>query len=125
LTEGYKRSRNVASIGNSDPAAVLLAKTWLRRLSRNPLRYSVQVHVDQNLDEIKRFWGTTLGVEPTSINLQRKSNSNRLSGRTWRSEYGVLTVAAGDTYLRARLQAWMECIQDEWACADTLDRVGA
>jgi DNA-binding XRE family transcriptional regulator len=29
------------------------------------------------------------------------------------------------TYLRARMQAWMDCIRDEWEHADRLDRVGA
>ena len=74
----------------------------------------------QSLDELCRFWGATLGVDPASIRLQRKSNSNELAARTWRSRYGVLTVSCGDTYLRARLQAWMDRTQDQW-----LDSLGA
>jgi hypothetical protein len=85
----------------------------------------VQYHADQNLDEIRQFWATELQVEPGGIHLQRKSNSNALAARTWRSQYGVLTVAANDTYLRARLQAWMDCIRDDWEHADTLGRDGA
>jgi transposase-like protein len=125
LTEGYKRSRNTVSIANSDPAAVRLAKAWLSRLSRNSIRYSLQYHADQDLASITGFWAAELGIEPSEIHLQRKSNSSGLAARTWRSEYGVLTVEASDTYLRARLQAWMDCIRDEWESADTLDRDGA
>ena len=37
-----------------------------------------------------------------------------LRKRTWRSRYGVLTVRACDTLFRARLQAWMDCLQETW-----------
>jgi hypothetical protein len=120
IGEGYKRNRNVVSLGNSDPRVVQLADRWIRRMSRNLVAYSVQYHADQSLDELCRFWGATLGVDPASIRLQRKSNSNELAARTWRSRYGVLTVSCGDTYLRARLQAWMDRTQDQW-----LDSLGA
>ena len=45
---------------------------------------------------------------------QRKSNSNGLTGRQWRSKYGVLTVSAGDTCLRWRLEAWMDRLRESW-----------
>ena len=80
IGEGYKRSRNRVSIGNSDPAVVRLANSWIRRFAR----------------------------------FQRKSNSGQLKGRNWRSRHGVLTVCANDTYLRARLQAWIDCVQAAW-----------
>jgi hypothetical protein len=44
----------------------------------------------------------------------RKSNSNQLAGRTWRSEHGVLTVTTHDTYFRARLQAWVDLLRRRW-----------
>jgi excisionase family DNA binding protein len=114
LTEGHKRSRNTVSIANSDPALVRLASAWLHRLSRNPVRYSIQYHADQKLNELREFWGEELGIDSSAIRFQRKSNSNRLAGRTWRSRHGVLAVHASDTYLRTRLQAWMDCLRDEW-----------
>jgi hypothetical protein len=114
IGEGYKRSRNTVQIGNSDPDVVKLSDYWIRRLSRRDVTYSVQYHADQDPNELKRFWATELGVDPGQIKIQRKSNSNGLKGRKWRSEYGVLQVRTSDTYLRAELQAWMDCIQDEW-----------
>jgi transcriptional regulator with XRE-family HTH domain len=56
----------------------------------------------------------TLGVEPSTIKLQRKSNSGQLKGRTWRSKHGVLQVRMGDTSFRARLQAWIDHVRAEW-----------
>ena len=46
--------------------------------------------------------------------MQRKSNSNQLAGRTWRSEHGVLAVNVNDTLLRARMSAWMDSLREGW-----------
>lgn len=114
IGEGYKRCRNTVALNNSDPAIVKLADRWIRRLAKNSLSYMLQYHADQDPEELKRFWATELGIAPASIRLQRKSNSNGLRGRKWRSRYGLLTVRTRDTQLRAELQAWMDCVQEEW-----------
>jgi hypothetical protein len=114
MAEGYKRCRNTVAVSNSDPTIVLLCARWVRHFARNPVRYSVQYHADQDLDELQQFWARHLSVEPEEIRLQRKSNSGRLSGRTWRSRYGVLNVSASDTGFRSRLQAWIDCLQEQW-----------
>jgi transcriptional regulator with XRE-family HTH domain len=114
IAEGYKRSRNVVALANADPIVIRLAAKWTRRFASNTISYSIQYHADQDLDELQCFWASQLRIDPTSIRLQRKSNSSGLAGRTWRSRYGVLTVAVGDTYLRARLQAWMDLLHEHW-----------
>jgi transcriptional regulator with XRE-family HTH domain len=115
IAEGYKRSRNRVSLGNSDPRVVSLAGRWLRRLSGNHLQYWLQYHADQALNELRNHWGSVLGIDGSMIRLHRKSNSGQLTGRIWRSEHGVLTVVANDTLLRARLQAWIDRIRGDWA----------
>jgi hypothetical protein len=114
IAEGYKRQRNTVSLANSDPKVVALAARWIRRFSRNPVRFFLQYHADQNVEQLRCVWGEVVGVDPSEIGLQRKSNSNQLRKRTWRSRHGVLTVRACDTLLRARLQAWMDCLQETW-----------
>lgn len=114
IAEGYKRQRNTVAICNSDPTVVALCARWIRRFSRNPVRFFLQYHADQDVDQLRRFWGEIVGVEPAEIGLQRKSNSNQLRRRTWRSRHGVVTVRACDTLFRARLQAWMDCLQETW-----------
>jgi transposase-like protein len=114
IAEGYKRNRNVVSVANSDPAVIAIADRWIRRLSGNKLTYWVQYHADQDLPKLQAFWGAFVGVDPGEIQLQRKSNSNQLKGRTWRSEHGVLTVTTHDTYFRARLQAWVDLVRGRW-----------
>jgi hypothetical protein len=114
IAEGSKRDRNHVSICNSDAAVVQLATRWLRRLTTKPLKFSIQYHADQDLGELCRFWSDALEIEEDAIRLQRKSNSNQLQGRVWRSRHGVLNVGAGDTLLRARLQAWMDQLRKSW-----------
>jgi hypothetical protein len=95
-------------------ATPALETRWLRTLSHNKLQFSVQYHADQDLQELSTFWASTLNIDPSEIRVLRKSNSGRLGGRTWRCRYGVLTVTTCDTLLRARLQAWMDCVQEQW-----------
>lgn len=114
MTEGHRRSRHEVSIANSDPAVVQLAARWMHVFSARSLAYSIQYHADQNLDELRAFWSKQLGIAPEEIRLLRKSNSGRLTGRTWRSRYGVLTVRASDSYFREAMQAWTDCLRDAW-----------
>ncbi len=114
IAEGYKRNRNVVDISNSDPAVMLLAVRWMRKLSAKTPEYWIQHHVDQDLVELRRFWASTLTVDPEAIRLLRKSNSNQLAGRVWRSRYGVLKIRVHDTQLRACLQGWMDRVSSEW-----------
>lgn len=114
MAEGYKRSRSTVSLGNSDPAIVKLAARWMGVLSKKSVGFQLQFHADQCPDQLRAFWGEELAVGPEEIALQRKSNSNQLAGRTWRSRYGVLTARTNDTLFRARLEAWMDCLRASW-----------
>ena len=114
IAEGSKRNRNQVAICNSDAAVLQLATKWLARLANNPLRFSIQYHADQDLNDLRGFWSRALTIDPDSIRLQRKSNSRQLKGRHWRSRHGVLAAAVSDTLLRARLQAWMDRLRASW-----------
>ena len=114
LAEGSKRSRGEVQICNSDPAIIRLSDRWIRALAGRSPSYQIQYHADQDLDELRRFWAGLLGLDPSVIAVQRKSNSGALAGRTWRSEHGVLSIRIGDTALRARLQAWMDRLRAGW-----------
>jgi hypothetical protein len=62
-----------------------------------------------------RLWARELAIGSSELAVQVKSNSNELSVRIWRSRYGLVAVSTNDTALRARLQAWMDRVQEEWA----------
>lgn len=114
IGEGSKRNRDTVAICNSDPTVVKLGSTWIRRFSKNKIRYSIQYHADQSLEELRLFWSGYLNILPEAVKFQRKSNSNQLTGRKWRSEYGVLAVSVGDTNLRAQIQAWIDLVKADW-----------
>ena len=115
IVEGYKRRRNTASVCNSDPAIVSLAAHWLRRLSGREPVVRVQYHRDQDEHELMAFWANTLGTDASAIRLHPKSNSGQLRTRIWRCAHGVASVDVHDTYLRARIQGWIDRIRAEWS----------
>jgi hypothetical protein len=112
------------SIANSDDRVIAVAVSWIRRLTTKRLAYSIQYHADQALEELRTYRGDVLGLDGTAVSVQRKSNSGRMKHRTWRSKYGVMTVTLGDTLLRARLQAWIDRIREDWAL-DSASPIGA
>jgi hypothetical protein len=114
IAEGSKRMRNTVALANSDPAVIQVAAHWIRLLSERKLDFLIHYHADQDLEELRAFWGRELDVDPVSIRVSHKSNSGQLTGRRWRCRYGVLTVRTNDTNFRARLQAWMDCLRKEW-----------
>lgn len=114
IGEGSKRERNTVALANSDPRVIRLADFWIRRFALNPVTYSLQYHADQDPDYLRKFWSEYLGVDESLMTYLRKSNSGQLSGRNWRSKYGVLTVRSHDTHLRARLQGWIDRTHDRW-----------
>ncbi len=72
IAEGYRRNRNCVSLANSDAAVIAVAAMWMRRLSRNKLDCRLQYHADQDLDELRAYWGRVLNVEPELIGAKRK-----------------------------------------------------
>jgi hypothetical protein len=114
LAEGSKRDRNKVQVCNSDPAVMILCHDWLNRLTDRPQRYSVQYHADQDHDELRRFWASSLGIAPAAVQLLPKSNSGRLATRTWRCVHGVLSISVNDTLLRARVGGWMDRLPAGW-----------
>jgi len=116
ITEGYRKNRNAVAIANSNPVIVSIAYKWIKELKNKnrKILFRLQMHIDQDEEELKKYWAKLLKIKECDINTIRKSNSGNLSGRNWTSKYGLLTVRVGDTYLRAKLQAWMDIIEKEW-----------
>lgn len=91
-----------------------VAICWIRGLTEKALEFSIHYHAHQDLDELREFWGGTLGIDADAIRLQGKSNSNQLTGRCWRSRIASYTSVSTTLCFRARLQAWMDYLRSEW-----------
>ncbi|MDX1993540.1 MAG: hypothetical protein SF029_14225 [bacterium] len=114
LAEGYRRNYQVVSLGNSNPKIVSLAYFWISQFTTNQIRFRLQRHVDQDEDELRQYWSELLQIDPLKIDIMRKSNSGQLEGRNFRSANGVMMIEVGDVQFRARLQAWMDFVQNQW-----------
>jgi hypothetical protein len=125
VAEGYKRNRNCVTICNSDASVMQIGALWMRRFSRRKLDFTIEYHADQDLAKLTRYWGDALGIATAEISLQRKTNSGKLSGRIWRSRYGVIAARTNDTLFRARLQGWMDRLQEQWVFEARLASIGA
>lgn len=111
VAAGYRRSRNLVSLGNADPAVVALADRWLRRLARAGVDYGLRCRSEEDLARVRRFWGSTLRVPPDVIHLDPDVAE---ADPTWRERHGVLAVHCRDTLLRARLDGWMDRLREQW-----------
>ena len=67
IAEGSKRDRNCVAICNSDGAVMAVAHRWVLRLSSKRLGYAVRYHADQDLDELRSYWGETLGIDGSRL----------------------------------------------------------
>jgi hypothetical protein len=114
MAEGTKKRRNSVEFVNSDAQMVRLANRWIRQLARNKIDYRLQYHVDHDVEALREYWAGIVEVNPDIISVLRKSNSGQLARRQFRSQYGLLSIRVGDTYLRARLQAWIDTVKAQW-----------
>ena len=53
-------------------------------------------------------------MSPELIRVKRKSNSNQLAATNVALEVRRSQRVCKDTYFRARLQAWMDYVRDDW-----------
>ncbi|GAB4513755.1 MAG: hypothetical protein OHK0046_14880 [Anaerolineae bacterium] len=114
MGEGSKFDHYTVCLVNSDPQIVKIAHKWIQLLTINKIDYSLQYHADHDENELKVFWAHLIDIQPEQIRTMRKSNSNEMSARQWRSVHGLLSVRVGDVRLRHRLQAWMDYVKSQW-----------
>jgi len=116
LTEGYRKDKNSVSVCNSNPKIMKLSYYWITKLKTEGRKFDfqVQIHEDQYPEEVKNFWASILKINTEEIKIFPKSNSGKLKGRNWRSEFGVLTIRLGDTQLRSKIQAYMDKLEESW-----------
>lgn len=114
LTEGYRKCKNTVQVSNSNEMIILLSQYWMKKFSNKNINYNVQIHIDNNEDKIKEHWASILSVDKNSIKIRMKSNSGNMNGRKWRCEWGVMGISVHDTYLRSKIQALMDYLQENW-----------
>jgi AcrR family transcriptional regulator len=118
MAEGYKRGRNSVNGCNSEPEIVKLFSYWITKLTTRPddIYYEIQHYRDNEKNEMTLFWTQYLGVSQDRLRFFMKKSRKglQLHEGAWRCLYGVVSVRINDTYLRSKLDAWMDEIKREW-----------
>jgi hypothetical protein len=116
LGEGGKKDRSKIVIANSDVTVLQLSHYWMLKfkIPNNAMYYNVQIHEDHDEAEIKEYWAKALSITPEMVNITHKSNSGKLSGRQFRTRYGVFSIQASDTYFHSKMQAWLTYLRKQW-----------
>jgi len=123
--EGYKKTKNSVSLANSDISLLKLGKKWIEKLTKRPLskiEYLIQLHEDQDEKKLFDFWTQELNID--KIKISRKTNSGKMKGRNWNSEYGVLTIRIGDSYLKTKIDFWIEKLRENLTSPTNLKMKG-
>ncbi|MDO8944215.1 MAG: hypothetical protein Q7U75_13585 [Desulfobacterales bacterium] len=117
LTEGYRKGKNSVVVANTNPNILSVVVAFAREFSEKPVRLSIQYYRDQDVASLVRFWSERLSVEPQYIRTSPKGNAGGLRVRGWANTHGVAAVLIHDTYLRCRVQALTDYLEDLWAAA--------
>ena len=113
LCEGYKRNRNMVQITNSDPSVIRLCYPFVKNHTNRKLSYFVHIHHDDNEKSVVKFWSELLEIDPSDIRVYLREK--KLTTRKGKLPYGIFTFRVGDTYLRCRIEAWINCLKKEWS----------
>lgn len=114
LTEGYRKTRNVVQVTNSNINIIQTSHKFIQMFSNKKITYNLQCHVDNDEEKLLDYWSNGLKIDRNHIRIIRKSNSGNLSGRKWRSLYGVMGISVNDTKFRMMIESWMDFIQEDW-----------
>lgn len=112
LTEGYRKSRHVVSVINSDPALVRLALHGIRLVSDKEVFIEVRIYQDHDAKAERSYWAKVLQVPITLVRTYVKNTG----GMTWRTEpstHGCVVVRVGDTQAKAYVDGLCDGMRNE------------
>ena len=114
MCEGYRRSRNVVQVVNSNPNIVRLCNVVLKRLSDKKIEYNLSFYDDHNEAELKSFWSNELKVPVEQIRSYIKNGRKKLAGRNNASVNGTMQIRMSNTMLKSKIDGWMDKLQSVW-----------
>jgi len=114
LTEGFRKGQNQVAVANCNPNIIHVAQKILNMYADRKVEYVVHYYDDHNLQELKDYWIKELTLGPVNLKFQVKAGAGKLKGRSSVLPYGTMHIRTNDTYLRSKIQAWMDLLQAEW-----------
>lgn len=109
--EGTKADKNAVRLGNTDCDLIkkfILFLTKIFGISKDDLKFSLQLFTDIDEREAKTFWINKLGVQENQFYKSTITRSIRKGTYGKKSEYGVLTLYYHNKKMRDALVGMLE-----------------
>lgn len=109
--EGTKRNKNQVRLGNTDPQLVAVFIKFLERIcgvSRQRLKFGLQIFSDMDPDEARILWEQKLGISSTQFYKTVITPARSLGTYREKTRHGVLTVHFNNTKLRNILVSYCQ-----------------
>lgn len=113
LTEGKRRCRGTVGFCNTNPDLILFGADCLQWLNadRHKITYSLLLRDNMDESRIVDFWRRLL--ETDRITVYTRGGGGRLQGRNRCASRGIMTVLVNDSYLKTRIETWIELFVTE------------
>ena len=111
--EGDKVSRGLVRLANTDGLMIKLFVNFLSDIcgvSENRIKVSLLIYPDLEETACKLYWANQTGLPQENF-----TKVIQIVGRhkTKRLQYGVCTVSTGSTYLKIKMNIWIELLAKE------------
>lgn len=120
--EGAKYpATNLVSLTNSDPLLIKVFKELLERafdLDKNRWKIHLQVHSDQNYEDLVIFWGRLLDI--SSSHFYRPTITRTKGGKHRRKYYGTCSLRYGDYRLQLKLIGIFDEFLRKYGCKENI-----
>lgn len=104
--EGDKVSKNQIRITNTDPNMLVVFLDFLQKLcgvEKENIRLALFIYEDLNEAKCKRYWKRKL-----KIHVFHKTQILPSRHKTKRLPYGVCTIVVSNTYLKVKMNTWID-----------------
>ncbi len=109
IGEGAKSDLNTANITNCDPRVIRRAVRFFERIGapRDKIKCQVFLHADCDETAVRQFWEEQTGLKVNAHLIRSVSRSSR-GTKPGIQPYGTCRVLVCSTYLRQKLEQWMQ-----------------
>lgn len=114
LCEGYRKTKNIVQITNSNVNIIKLSAKVMRKLTDKKIEYNLNFYDDHDELELKNYWAKELSIGQDEIKCWIKNGQGNLRGRNNVSKYGTMQIRLCNTLLKSKIDGWMDNIQNKW-----------
>ena len=109
MAEGIKKDTGSYGITNTDADIIAFAHQMIQSINVNNCTTRLDVYLTEQFDpEIaSAFWQNKLQTKD-QVHIHERKMYADLSGRNWVSKYGIMRIRVYDTYVKTRIDVWID-----------------